>query len=403
MKSIVYLTEDNPFDKTLGAAIKSHRTIELLAKIAKVHIIYVSHVRKIIPQILPKNVSSEGVFIPNIDLPIKKRLWWLVKTYLRCTPHHVAAYQSPELAIKIAAAIKKIKPEFLVVSPLRFAPYFPTASNLKLIIEEHNIEWQLLYDFFTISPKVGHWHFLIWLAEAYLVKRIEKQYFKHADLVIAISNNDQKSILRLSDTAKTITVLPNIGPAVHKKTKQSKVFSLLFIGNLNWLPNANALHTFFTENWPEITTRYPKLTLDVIGNLGTHHDFKSMKIFLPNSKKIIFHDKQDSLDAYYQQATAVILPFSIGGGIRIKALEALKYAKAIITSPIGVFGLPEFPEIQNPWIVASTVLEYQSAIEYLSDLKNLKKQQKMAQEYYKKYLQTAIESEKKLLSLLDTL
>ena len=44
----------------------------------------------------------------------------------------------------------------------------------------------------------------------------------------------------------------------------------------------------------------------------------------------------DSLDPFYKFAKVVVCPLRIGGGVKVKILEALRAGKAIVTTPIGL-------------------------------------------------------------------
>jgi polysaccharide biosynthesis protein PslH len=46
----------------------------------------------------------------------------------------------------------------------------------------------------------------------------------------------------------------------------------------------------------------------------------------------------DSLQPFYKFAKVVICPLRIGGGVKVKILEALRAGKAIVTTPIGAQG-----------------------------------------------------------------
>jgi glycosyltransferase involved in cell wall biosynthesis len=57
------------------------------------------------------------------------------------------------------------------------------------------------------------------------------------------------------------------------------------------------------------------------------------------NKKVIVTGHVKSLVPYYGFADVVVCPLRIGGGIKVKILEALKAGKAIVSTSIGAQGL----------------------------------------------------------------
>ena len=49
------------------------------------------------------------------------------------------------------------------------------------------------------------------------------------------------------------------------------------------------------------------------------------------------------LEPYYRRAALVVVPMRLGGGTRIKVLEALAHGKALVTTSVGAEGLSLTP------------------------------------------------------------
>lgn len=400
--TIVYLTEADPFDQSQGASIKSIATIKKLCQHNRVHVLYVrrtpaavshhSSTKKI------NNLTIESVYIPDIDTPIKKRLFWLLCNYLLLKPHHFAAYASQRYAQSVLQAVQKHRPIFIWADHIRMAQYWDSHQAIPLIIETHNIEWKLLYDCFVIAPKLGKWHFLIWFIEAMLTKRKERYYFSKASKILAISPSDAKSILKLNHHSKIALCPPLLSEAdlsnalaqyQEKTAAPTNRISLLFIGNLNWFPNADALNYFLVSIWPMLVQTLPNVELHVVGQPSSIYDFQTL-IAQQKLQTVFLHGKQPHLQQFYRQADVVILPFRVGGGIRIKALEALQQQKTIVTTSVGVSGLPTTELATSiPWLLADDPASFVKQIKSLKN-KHRFQQNKASEHYYKAYCKWAV-------------
>lgn len=366
--TIVYLTEADPFDQTQGASIKTLSTLKQLCGQYRVHVLFVRRSAKqtqATSKTIIKNLSIDSVYVPNIDTPIKHRLPWLLRNYLFGKPHHFTAYTSRDFAKHLSTCITNLQPKYFWADHVRLAQYWDNHQTIPLIIESHNIEWQLLYDCYRFSPKIGRWHFMIWLIEALLTKMQEIKYFKQAHTILAISNEDAHEIHRLSPNTTTLLYPPLLSAPqtiAHIQKRNMQTLSLFFVGNLDWYPNADALKFFITQIWYRLPHSQLSVELHVVGKDSSIYNFTEL-IGKQTVQKIFLHHAQPCLDSFYNQADIVILPFRIAGGVRMKALEAIQYHKPIITTPAGIKGLP-IKELgcEPAWITANNPQAFALAI-----------------------------------------
>lgn len=407
IQTIVYLTEADPFDQTQGASIKSLTTLKLLSQRFRVHVLFARRTPqppKPISKKVLQNVSYESIYVPNIDTPIKKRIFWLIQNYLRLNPHHFAAYSSRRFSSRLTKCIDQFKPTYIWIDHVRMAQYWRQQLATPFILETHNLEWRLLYDCYRLAPKFGHWHFLIWLIEACLTKIKEARYFQQAKAVLAISPEDATEIKRLSPAARVLVFPPPL--QLLKTSKETKVInqnalSLLFVGNLNWYPNADALKYFITQVWPCIPHQQLPVELHVVGQTSTIYNFTEL-IHQQPIQTIFLHHKQPNLEPFYQQADVVILPFQIAGGVRMKALEAIQHYKPIITTQAGTKGLPTSElTCQTPWLTANAPHEFAQAIGQMSSTQHRQTLIHQTKLYAQSYREWTESKQKQLIALIN--
>ncbi|MGH9976949.1 MAG: glycosyltransferase family 4 protein, partial [Nitrososphaeraceae archaeon] len=83
----------------------------------------------------------------------------------------------------------------------------------------------------------------------------------------------------------------------------------------------------------------PNTVLFLVGNSPPPQVLALMNYNNDISSHIKVTGYVDSLNPFYAAAEVVICPLRIGGGIKVKILEALKAGKAIVSTSIGAQGL----------------------------------------------------------------
>ncbi len=114
--------------------------------------------------------------------------------------------------------------------------------------------------------------------------------------------------------------------------------TLLFCGTLSYEPNVDGLLWFVREVWPHVKEMNPAARLSVVGR-GAGDDVLS----LARDPSIVVHRDVPDVRAFYERASIVIVPIRIGGGTRIKILEAAACRRPVVSTSVGAEGLQITP------------------------------------------------------------
>lgn len=109
--------------------------------------------------------------------------------------------------------------------------------------------------------------------------------------------------------------------------------TVLFVGNFTHQPNVDAALWLGNEIMPLLRQRVPHARLTLVGGhvpdevraLGS--DWITITGFVPE------------LETFICRAAIVLAPIRIGGGMRMKVLQAMAYGKAVVTTSRGAAGL----------------------------------------------------------------
>lgn len=107
--------------------------------------------------------------------------------------------------------------------------------------------------------------------------------------------------------------------------------SLVFIGNLKYPPNADAVRYFLKVLWPAISKEMPALKLTIIG--------RNDGLGFENGERVNFTGFVDDPYKTISESGVFVAPLRFGAGTPTKILEAMAIGIPVITTPLGVRGI----------------------------------------------------------------
>jgi glycosyltransferase involved in cell wall biosynthesis len=178
--------------------------------------------------------------------------------------------------------------------------------------------------------------------------REEAKGLKRADVIIAIQPEEASFFRKLAKkTVITVGHLVSLYKPIPDRQPESK---LLFIGSSNPI-NLHGLNYFLEKIFPLVRSRCPSIKLLIVGEICKA---------IPDCEGCIKLGQIENLEEAYGLSDLVINPVLFGTGLKIKSVEALGYAKALITTSAGAVGLQEGKN--TAFLVADEPLEFAETI-----------------------------------------
>jgi glycosyltransferase involved in cell wall biosynthesis len=211
----------------------------------------------------------------------------------------------------------------------------PFASSLPKIVDFDDIESLAYARRLNLEPRpMSVWR---WRERAFChrLARLERGILKRWTAVLVCSSVDQARLGTRTPAIvhivpNTVTVLSSPPPP-----SQREGFEVLFVGTLDYEPNAVGLVWFLKDGWPHVRAASPGARLNVVGRnppsaIWAHHGCEG----------IVVHGRVEDLAPFYIDAHVAIAPILSGGGTRIKILEAFAHARAVVATTAGCEGIP---------------------------------------------------------------
>jgi len=163
----------------------------------------------------------------------------------------------------------------------------------------------------------------------------ERRHLGKFDAVVCFTELDRRELLELAPSTR-IEVIPPCGSPM--RTPQSRGSSeaactILFVGNFIHPPNVDAAKWLAGQIFPRVRARHPEAVLQLVG------DSPPASIRGITGPRVVITGRVPDVSPFLDAATVVVAPLRIGGGIRIKMMDALTLGKAIVATPRAVEGL----------------------------------------------------------------
>jgi glycosyltransferase involved in cell wall biosynthesis len=172
-------------------------------------------------------------------------------------------------------------------------------------------------------------------AEAEAFRSLAGRMRPRFDLLLAASAGEAV-LLRARAGDAEVEVVPNVVPAgdgVRWRARRGRQ-DVLFVGNMSYLPNVDAVMWFAKRIWPQICAAVPYSLRFVIAGYGAPKEVRN----LASQPGIVLSGGFADPAPVYRRAALAVVPIRAGGGTRIKLLESAKFGVPIVATRFGAEG-----------------------------------------------------------------
>jgi polysaccharide biosynthesis protein PslH len=165
------------------------------------------------------------------------------------------------------------------------------------------------------------------------LKHVESSVGRRFDVLSVCSVEDRAYLSHFVDVDRIVVVpngfvAPEAPPVIHKPRERR----LGIIGHLGYEPNQDGLVWFVESIWPLVRARVPDAEFRVVGRTPAHAR-------LPQAEGVVYLGFVDDPGPEMSSWSAMAVPLRIGGGTRIKILEAFSRGCPVVSTPLGAHGL----------------------------------------------------------------
>jgi glycosyltransferase involved in cell wall biosynthesis len=202
------------------------------------------------------------------------------------------------------------------------------------LIVAHNVEsqiWRRYYE--TETNPARRWY----IGQQWRkFERFERRALAEADRVVAVSDEDA-ALIRGHFGVEAVDVVDNgvDVAAFGSVARAPEPGRILFLGSLDWRPNVDAAGLLLDRIFPEVRAAEPSARLDLVGRRPPEALARKARA----TPGVELHADVPDVRPYLARAAAMAVPLRIGGGSRLKILEALAAGVPVVSTAVGAEGL----------------------------------------------------------------
>ncbi len=336
---VALVDEELPYPMNSGKRI---RTLNLLMRLARRHeITYICH-RNADPDEARQAESflrDHGIqtLVVERRVPRKSGMGFytrLAANLLSPLPYSVATHSSAALANAVQEHAANHQVDLWHCEWTPYAQVLRVVKNARRLVVAHNVEsqiWQRYYE--TESNWLKRWYIH---GQWRKFERFERWALKSADRAVAVSPEDAAR-MRGDFGAESVEVVENGVDTryFHPTGEERRPGQLVFLGSLDWRPNLDAVRQLLDRVFPEVRRFEPTAQLSLVGR--NPPDWLVRESLLRPG--VHLHANPPDVRPFLNQSALMVVPLRIGGGSRLKILEALACGLPVVSTRVGAEGL----------------------------------------------------------------
>ncbi len=246
-------------------------------------------------------------------------------------PYTVHTYESSAFRHRLEELLVSEVFDLVHVDSLDLSGYLPLLGGQRVVCVHHNVESALLRRR-AASEKSALMRAYFRL-QANLTEAEEKRWCPQVDLNIVVSEGDRADFQRMAPSA-TFVVVPNGVDTGEFNPRSVHQEGVVFVGGYDWYPNRDALQYFVSAVLPHLRAWYPSLPVQWVGRAPD-----SIRQMYQAQHDVTLTGYVDDIRATVNSARCYIVPLRVGGGTRLKILDAWALGKAVVSTSVGCEGL----------------------------------------------------------------
>jgi sugar transferase (PEP-CTERM/EpsH1 system associated) len=281
--------------------------------------------------------------VVTAPLPVRSTRRRALDTVRTPLPDMALRLDAPEMHARLAEMLIASQYDVLQAEGIEMAPYvlrLPRDRRPFVVFDNHNAEYLLQKRTFQTDVRRPR----RWVGAAYSLAQwrklaaYERRVCMDADRVITVSEADRTALLAL-EPGLSVTVVPNgvdlefYRPGAVGAPEALGPGALVFTGKMDYRPNVDAVTWFAHSVLPVVKQRNPEAHFWAVGQ-QPHARLSA----LSGREDVTITGRVPDVRPYIAGAGAYVVPLRIGGGTRLKVLEAMAMGQALVSTRLGCDG-----------------------------------------------------------------
>lgn len=331
--NVLIVDEEFPYPLNTGKRIRSYNLLRRLQQKHKITYLCYGNGTEVLPDC--PNVVLKVVPSPIIEQRGPAFYGALLWNLISPLPYVVVRHHSQLMCREAASLMTSGNIELI---HCEWTPYTENIrgllSSFPSVLSAHNVEAQIWGRYFSTETN--------WLKKQYISPQWKKMltYERQASQLyshVAVVSEPDRHVFVDDYSCPRVTVVANGVDECYFTPVQTQPtpHSMVFTGSMDWRPNQDGIRYFLETIFPKIRAAIPDASLTVVGRKPPQW----LVEIGHNMPGVTVTGTVDDVRPYICQSSLYIVPLRVGGGSRLKILEALSMAKPVLSTVLGAEGL----------------------------------------------------------------
>lgn len=209
---------------------------------------------------------------------------------------------------------------------------FRFESDAHLLLDEHNIEYELYYRVFRAEGSPAR-RLFNWLE--YVKFRREEIAAWRSVAGCLVTSEREAAVIRTIVPSTPVTVVPNAVDTEYFSPADTPVDpnAIVLTGLMKYRPNVDGAIFFVRAILPRVLAKRPNAVFYIVGGDAPP---EVMRLASPH---VVVTGSVEDVRPYVHNAAVFVVPLRMGSGTRLKVLEGLAMAKPMVSTALGCEGI----------------------------------------------------------------
>ncbi len=257
-------------------------------------------------------------------------VWNHLQSVSRDRVYAAFSYYSPAYARRLRQLVGTSRFDLAHVDSIVLCRYFPLLEGLPVVCVHHNVESALL------NRRAGverGWRRIYLRYQARLLEREERRWCGQCALNVTVSEADRAQLRDIVPHATSV-VVPNGVDTTAFHPSPGRDEGMVFVGEMAWFPNRDALQYFCEQILPRVRAAGERAPARWVGRAPA-----DMRAAYRERFGVELTGYVADIRPLVRDAACYVVPLRVGGGTRLKILDAWAMGKAIVSTSVGCEGL----------------------------------------------------------------